>query len=63
MKLKKFYDLISRTTEVTLVSEDLKETYFTGWTKDIPDEFDNCTVVDFSMNIDGDILFKIKAAA
>lgn len=60
MTLSKFYDLISRTAEITLTRENNKIAVFTGFLKDVPDEFDKQIVVDFKMNDDGTIEFLLK---
>ena len=61
IKLRKFYELISRNATVTLTSASLDKVLFEGSIKDIPDGFDDCIVEDFSISNDGDFLFEIKA--
>lgn len=58
--LSKFYELISRNATVTLASPKLDVTYFKGGIKNIPDCYDDCTVVDFTVSDDGDFLFRIE---
>ena len=58
--LSKFYELISRKATVTLASPKLDVTYFKGSIKNIPDCYDDCTVVDFTVSDDGDFLFRIE---
>lgn len=60
VKLNKFYDLISRNAMVTLTNSKIDKTYYEGSARDIPAEYDDCTVEDFCMSNDGDLLFKIK---
>lgn len=60
IKLKKFYDLVGRNATVTLANQKLNKVYFEGSVRDIPDEYDNWTVIDFSTSIDGDFLFKVE---
>jgi hypothetical protein len=60
VKLNKFYDLISRNATVTLTNSRLDKTYYEGSARSIPAEYDDCTVEDFCMSNEGDLLFKIK---
>jgi hypothetical protein len=60
VKLSKFYNLISRNATVTLTNSKLDKTYYEGSARSIPAEYDDCTVEDFCMSNDGDLLFKIK---
>ncbi len=60
VKLNKFYNLISRNATVTLTNSKLDKTYYEGSARSIPAEYDDCTVEDFCMSNDGDLLFKIK---
>ena len=61
--LRKFYNLIGRTTKVTLISQNQKQTFFEGFVKDIPDELDNYTVGDFEMTENDGIVFVVKKSA
>ncbi len=61
MKLKKFYDLISRDSHITLTSRDKDTVFFDGIARDIPNEYDNSTVLDFCVSNEGDFLFEISA--
>lgn len=60
IKLEKFYDLINRNAHATLTNARLDSVYFEGKVKDIPDEFDDCDVVDFTVSNEGDFLFKLS---
>lgn len=60
IKLENFYDLISRNAQVTLVNTRYRTNIFTGSARDIPDEYSDCPVEDFSMNDSGHLNFKIK---
>ncbi len=60
MKLRKFYELINRNAHITLTNRMLDTVYFEGSLKDIPDEYDDAKVLDFTMSSEGDILFKIS---
>lgn len=60
IRLRKFYELVSRNATVTLANTTLDKVYFEGSMKDIPDEYDDCTVEDFAVSNDGDFLFKIS---
>ena len=60
IKLRKFYELISRNANITLAAADLSKNYFEGSLKDIPDCYDDATVIDFCISNDGDFLFKIE---
>lgn len=60
IKLENFYDLISRNAQVTLVNTRYRTNIFTGSARDIPDEYSDCPVEDFSMNDSGHLTFKIK---
>lgn len=57
--LNKFYNLLGRNASVILVDMEMNKSFFEGYLKNIPDEYDNCEVVDFD-NSDENILFKIK---
>ena len=58
--LNKFYNLLNRTTEVTLISATQKTIYFQGFVKDIPDEFDDYLVGDFTADINDNYTFIVK---
>lgn len=58
--LEKFYDLISRNAQVTLVNTRNRTNIFNGSARDIPLEYSDCTVEDFSMDNNGNLTFKIK---
>ncbi len=58
--LERFYGLISRNAKVTLINTKYRKTVYTGSVKNIPDEYSDCPVDDFSMNDNGDLTFKIK---
>ena len=58
--LESFYDLISRNAQVTLLNTRCRTNIFTGSARDIPDEYSDCPVEDFSMNDSGHLTFKIK---
>nr|DAH06905.1 MAG TPA: hypothetical protein [Caudoviricetes sp.] len=60
MKLEKFYDLVSRSAEITLVDAKTNNRLLKNFLKNIPDEYDNCTVVDFSVLKDGSMIFQIE---
>lgn len=60
MTLSKFYDLVSRTAEVTLTKANSKKPEFTGCLKEIPDEYDTRLVKDFTMHNDGSLTFILK---
>ena len=60
LKLRKFYELISRNVEITVVNYKTKKELFKGGLKDIPDELDNCEVKDFNVSNNGDFIFLIK---
>lgn len=60
LKLRKFYELISRNAEITVVNYKTKKELFKGSLKDIPDELDNCEVKDFNVSNNGDFIFLIK---
>ena len=60
IRLKKFYELVSRNAHITLAAADLTKVYFEGNLKDIPDCFDEAAVKDFSISNDGDFLFQIE---
>ena len=60
MKLRKFYELISRNAVVTLTNSTLDKVFFEGSVKNIPDAYDDCPVEDFCMSDDGDFLFQIR---
>lgn len=59
-RLEKYYGLIGRNATVTLTNRNLDITYYEGSVKDIPSELGDSEVEDFTMNENGDILFKIK---
>ena len=59
MKLYKFYDFLDRNAIITLTNEDLTKVYYEDAMKSIPDKFDDCTVIDFAVSNDGDVLFKV----
>ena len=61
IRLRKFYELISRNATVTLTNKGHDRVFYEGSLKDIPDCFDDCIVEDFSVSNDGDFLFEIKA--
>lgn len=46
MKLNKFYDLLSRSAQITLYTYG-HDVHYVGSVKDIPDRYDDWTVVDF----------------
>lgn len=58
--LEKFYDLISRNAQVTLVSTRNRTNIYTGSARDIPLEYSDCTVEDFSMGNNGNLTFRVK---
>ena len=60
VKLKKFYELINRNAHVTLTNPHLDSNYYEGSLKDIPDEFDECEVADFTVSENGEFLFKLN---
>ena len=60
IKLRKFYELISRNAEITVVNYKTKKELFKGSLKDIPDELDNCEVKDFNVSNNGDFTFLVK---
>lgn len=60
MKVKNFYPLISRNARVTLVGCRSKKVIYSGSVRDIPDNLDETEVVDFSMNDQGHLTFKIR---
>ena len=60
VRLYKFYELISRNAMVTLTNRSLDKIYYEGSLKNIPSEYDDCTVADFAVSNDGDFLFKIN---
>ncbi len=62
MKLRKFYELISRNAMVTLTNSSHDTVYYEGSVKDIPDAYDDCAVEDFCMSNTGDFLFEIKVS-
>ena len=57
--LKKFYNLLSRNTTVTLVNFVTGNTIYAGALKSLPDKYDNRTVYDFNVNDDGDATFVV----
>lgn len=61
IRLRKFYELISRNAAVTLTNASLDEVFYEGSLKDIPDQFDDSIVENFAVSNDGDFLFEIKA--
>ena len=60
LKLRKFYELISRNAEITVVNYKTKKELFKGSLKDIPDELDDSEVKDFNVSNNGDFIFLIK---
>ena len=60
IKLRKFYELVSRNAHITLAAADLSKVFFEGSIKDIPDRFDDAQVTDFCISDSGDFLFKIE---
>lgn len=48
--LESFYDLISRNAQVTLVNTRYHKNVYTGSVRNIPVEYSDCPVEDFSMN-------------
>ena len=60
---RKFYNLLNRTTEVKLISENQKTTYFEGFVKDIPDEFDSYYVGNFTADDNDNYIFIVKKSA
>ncbi len=58
MKLRNFYQLISRNARVNLLKAG--QTIFSGSVRDIPDELDDLTVLDFSMDNEGRLTFKVE---
>lgn len=60
IRLRKFYELISRNAMVTLTNKGLDRVFYEGSLKDIPDCFDDSIVEDFSVSNDGDFLFEIR---
>ena len=58
--LESFYDLISRNAQVTLVNTRYHKNVYTGSVRDIPVEYSDCPVEDFSMNDNGHLTFKLK---
>jgi len=63
MTLNKFYDLVSAYATVTLKDARNKKVYYTGLLKSLPDEYDNWTVIDFNMDNEGRLNFRVKAPA
>ena len=63
VRLRKFYDLVSRNATVLLISEDEAVEFYRGSLRNIPDEFDNWVVADFSMAYNGAITFKLEVNA
>ena len=61
IKLKKFYELVSRTADVTLTEKNSKRVCYRGNLKDIPDRFDECVVDDFRVSNEGSFTFILKA--
>ena len=61
IKLKKFYELISRNATVTLTNTSLDKVFYEGSLKNIPDRFDDSIVENFTVSNDGDFLFEIRA--
>lgn len=60
IRLNKFYDLVSGYARILLVNEDGSKEYFCGDLRHIPDKYDECEVVNFSMSYDGTITFQLK---
>ena len=60
MTLSKFYDLVSRTAEVTLTKANSKKPEFKGCVKEIPAEYDTRIVKDFTMHSDGSFTFILE---
>lgn len=59
IKLRKFYELISRNAVITLATGEFVHYY--GIVKNIPDEYDDWTVVDFIVTkFGGDFVFQIS---
>ena len=48
LKLKKLYNLLNRNVKLNIVNPKHSTVYFYGSVKDIPDEYDNYTVVDIN---------------
>lgn len=57
MKLRNFYQLISRNARVKLL--EVGQVIFSGSVRDIPDDLDDMIVLDFSMNDEGHLTFKV----
>ena len=60
MKLKKFYDLISRNAHITLTNREKDTVFFDGNARNFPDEYDDCAVLDFCISNEGDFIFAIS---
>ena len=61
--LRKFYDLLHKSVTVTLCDPKLTETFYEGPVSRIPEIYEDCRVLDFSMNDYGDMLFEIEKEA
>lgn len=57
-QLRKFYPLINRGADIQIVNQK-QETCYHGSVRNIPDDFDNCIVWDFTIDANDDIIFVI----
>ena len=60
LTIENFCDLICKDTQITLVNARYHTNVYIGCIQNIPDEYMDCLVEDFTMNDSGHILFKIK---
>lgn len=61
-KLKKFYDLLHKSVTATLCDGVTGRIFYQGPVKNIPEEYDDYTVFDFTMS-DAGIKFDIEKEA
>lgn len=60
IKLRKFYDLLPKSVQVTLHDETGRYGYYEGPVRKIPEMFDECGVIDFVVKERGGVLFLIE---
>lgn len=60
IKLRKFYDLLHKSAPVTLCDLKGSQTYYEGTVSGIPDEYDECPVIDFVAQESGGVLFLVE---
>lgn len=63
IELENFYDLVNKNAQVTLAGSRTGKIYYKGSVKNIPDEYDDSIVENFSMNDNGHLTFKIRIKA